>query len=203
MFIRLDSGHLDQRPPPMPNVQERIIRQYAEWTVLSALRSGSRIKSRDDVYGALRTVDFEPLFDKALGSISAGEFNAWHERSVARLRRHEQRLTVGWAAKMLNVYLKTSCYIGALGRHHLSEAIHPPIDSGLWRGLRRAFPDRPDILGETHCVKSIKDIQDYPCYLRIVAGCRLAARALDCKLIEIEQLWEGTATPVRKRGNRA
>jgi hypothetical protein len=35
----------------------------------------------------------------------------------------EPRLTVGWATKIINVYLKTRVYIGALGRHHLKEMI--------------------------------------------------------------------------------
>jgi len=82
--------------------------------------------------------------------------------------------------------------LGLLDDTILSEAIHPPIDSGLWLGLERRFGDRPDILSETHCVSRIKDIEDYACYKRIIAGCRLAAHALGCKLIEVEQLWAGT-----------
>ena len=176
----------------MTDERRKIIAQYAEWTVLSALRSGSPIKSRRDVYPALRHARFEVLFDKSLGSIGLSEFNRWHAAAVRRLCAAESRLTVGWATKMLNVYLKTRCYLGAQGRHHLSEAIHPPIDAGLWLGLRRAFADRPDILERTHCVERIKDIVDYTCYQRIIDGCRLAAKELDCKLIEVEQLWAGT-----------
>jgi hypothetical protein len=185
----------------MPDVRQRIITQYAEWTVLSALRSGAPIKSRRDVYGALHAIDFTPLVDAALGPIRGDGFNVWHEKSVSALLQREPRLTVGWAAKMLNVYLKTRCHIGGLGRHRLDEAIHPPIDSGLWLGLRRCFPDRLDILNETHCVNQIKDIEDYACYRRIIAGCGMAARELRCKLIEVEQLWAGTEyeKPQRKK----
>lgn len=88
--------------------------------------------------------------------------------------------------------MKTRCYIGAQGRHHLSEAIHPPIDAGLWLGLQRRFSDRRDILDRSNCVARIKDITDYTCYTRIIDGCRGAAKALGCKLIEVEQLWAGT-----------
>ncbi len=70
--------------------------------------------------------------------------------------------------------------------------IHPPIDAGLWLGLERKFTDRPDIIERTHCVSRIKDIVDYECYRRIIDGCRAAAKALDCELIEVEQLWAGT-----------
>lgn len=170
----------------------QIIAQYAEWTALSALRSGAPIKSRRDVYTAIRCIDFARLFDKSHGPIAAREFNAWHAQAVADLIEIDPRLTIGWAAKIVNVYLKTRCYIGAQGRHHLSEAIHPPIDAGLWLGLRRRFANRPDILERSNCVTRIKDITEYSCYERIIDGCRAAAREMACRLIEVEQLWAGT-----------
>lgn len=182
----------------MSELREQIIGTYAEWTALSALRSGAPIKSRRDVYGALRAVDFRWLFDKQLGPINRTDFDAWHEETIAAMIAREPRLNVGWAAKIVNVYLKTRAYIGAQGRHHLIEHIHPPLDAGLWLGLARRFGERPDILADTNCVGRIKDITDYACYRRIIDGCRVAAQALDCKLIEVEQLWAGTefeATP--------
>lgn len=180
--------HLDG----MDSIRAQIVVQYAEWTALSALRSGAPIKSRRDVYTALRSIDFTQLFDQGRGPISAGEFDAWHDGAVADLLDGDSRLTVGWAAKIVNVYLKTRCYVGAQGRHHLADAIHPPIDSGLWLGLRRRFADRPDILDRSNCVDRIKNIADYECYARIIDGCRAAARELGCRLIEVEQLWAGT-----------
>jgi hypothetical protein len=165
----------------MSDVRRAIIATYAEWTAMSALRSGAPIKSRRDVYTALRGVDFGVLFE-----------NAWHADAVRAMIEREPRLTVGWATKIINVYLKTRVYIGAQGRHHLKEMIHPPIDAGLWLGLARRFPDRPDILERTNCVNRIKDIVDYECYRRIIDGCRVAAKALKCELIEVEQLWAGT-----------
>jgi hypothetical protein len=182
----------------MSQVRATIIATYAEWTAMSALRSGAPIKSRRDVYTALRAVDFAVLFDDALGPISRTTFDAWHADAVHKLIEREPRLTVGWATKTINVYLKTRVYIGAQGRHHLKEMIHPPIDAGLWIGLARRFRDRPDILECTNCVNRIKDIVDYDCYRRIIKRCRAAAKALDCELIEVEQLWAGTefiATP--------
>jgi hypothetical protein len=47
----------------MSEVRKAIIAAYAEWTAMSALRSGAPIKSRRDVYTALRGVDFAVLFD--------------------------------------------------------------------------------------------------------------------------------------------
>jgi hypothetical protein len=181
----------------MGDIREKIIATYAEWTALSALRSGAPIKSRYDVYSALRACSFDVLFDKNLGSISRSEFNRWHRSTTTEVVQREPRLSVGWATKIVNVYLKTRAYIGAQGRHHLSEALHPPIDAGLWLGLRRRFADRPDILEHTHCVETIRAIVDYECYERIIRGCCLAAAELGCKLIEVEQLWAGTEIPAR------
>jgi hypothetical protein len=174
------------------DVRKAIIATYAEWTAMSALRSGAPIKSRRDVYTALRGVDFGVLFKDAHGPINRTTFDSWHADAVRRMIVREPRLTVGWAAKIINVYLKTRVYIGDHGRHHLKEMIHPPIDAGLWLGLARRFPDRPDILERTNCVNRITDIVDYECYRRIIDGCRIAAKALKCELIEVEQLWAGT-----------
>ncbi len=91
---------------------------------------------------------------------------------------------------MLNIYLKTAVYAGGLGRSGLAAALHPPIDSGLWSGLRRRFKGH-DLLSKTHTVERIKDIRDYPTYRTIIEGCKLAAARLGCLLIEVEQLWEG------------
>ena len=176
----------------MSNVRKAIIATYAEWTAMSALRSGAPVKSRRDVYTALRGIDFDVLFEVALGPINRATFDAWHADAVRVMMKREPRLTVGWATKIINIYLKTRVCIGGQGRHHLKEMIHPPIDAGLWLGLARRFPDRPDILERTNCVKRIKDIVDYECYRRIIDGCRLAAKALGCELIEVEQLWAGT-----------
>ena len=176
----------------MDEVRKEIVATYAQWTAMSALRSGAPIKSRRDVYTALRGVDFDVLFTDELGPINRSTFDAWHADAVRALIEHEPRLNVGWATKIINVYLKTRVYVGSQGRHHLKEMIHPPIDAGLWIGLKRRFAGRPDILERTNCVNRIKDIDDYDCYRRIIDGCRAAAKALDCDLIEVEQLWAGT-----------
>jgi hypothetical protein len=174
------------------DVRTGIIKTYAEWTALSALRSGAPIKSRRDVYTVLRTTDFGLLFDTDLGPIDRKTFDPWHEAAVANIIQHEPRLTTGWAAKIVNVYLKPRVYIAAQGRERLNQCIHPLIDAGLWIGLARRFADRPDILANTHCVNRIKDIVNYGLYLRIIEGYREAASVLGCHLLEVEQLWAGT-----------
>jgi hypothetical protein len=180
------------RASRMADPRAAIIATYAEWTALSALRSSAPIRSRNDVYRALRAVNFKVLFDTGLGAIGRDAFDDWHEEAVRRMLAREPRLTVGWATKILNVYLKTRVYVALEGRRNLADMIHPPIDAGLWLGLSRQFAGQPDILAMTNCVSRIKGIVDYECYRRIIDGCLAAAALLGCKLIEVEQLWTGT-----------
>ena len=80
-------------------------------------------------------------------------------------------------------------------RPGLREALHPPIDGGLWEGIEARFTRRPDILDAALHVRRIKDIATYPIYRTIIERCRAAAKELKCDLIEVEQLWRGAATP--------
>jgi hypothetical protein len=107
----------------------------------------------------------------------------------------DRGLCVGWAAKLVNVYLKTAAYVGGLGLPELIGHIHPPIDGGLWQGLERTLLARPAIRARTHRVTRINQINDYAVYLGIIDGCRDLARELGCRLIEVEQFWQGADTP--------
>ncbi len=175
----------------MSDCRAQIVTTYAGWTVLSALRSGAPVKSSSRVYPLLRSVDFHRLLAPSRARIMLGEFAEWHRDATRRLCARERALCVGWAAKMVNVYLKTAGYVGGLGRPGLAQLLHPPIDAGLWSGLKREFADRPELLAKTHVVTQIKAIRDYATYETIIAGCREAADDLGCLLIELEQLWEG------------
>jgi hypothetical protein len=181
----------------MADFRRQIILDYAKWTALSAMRSGAHIKSRADVYQLLDAVAFGDMLSRGQ-PVAGPEFDAWHERQTEALcsRARDSGLPTGWGVKLINVYLKTAAYVGDLGPPGLRDALHPPIDGGLWKGLAKRFHGRPDILDETCCVQRIKDIMEYSIYRRIIAGCRAAARELGCSLIEVEQLWLGSATPV-------
>lgn len=169
----------------------KIIKDYAKWTVLSALRSGAPIKSRKVVYPLLGTIDFGVLLQSNALPNPMGKFDVWHKAATVDLCEQRPDLCTGWAVKMINIYLKTAVYAGGLGHPSLTAALHPPIDGGLWRGLSRRF--RGDaLLKKTHIVTQIKDIRDYATYETIIAGCRLAAEKLNCLLIEVDQLWDGT-----------
>jgi hypothetical protein len=186
----------------MTECRANIVMTYAGWTALSALRSGAPIKSRAQVYPLLRSVDFRVLLSEGGPPVTPAEFAAWHRRETLAICRRESALCVGWATKLLNVYLKTAAYIGGLGRPRLTTSLHPPIDGGLWGGLGRRFAGRADVIRRTHVVRRIKDIRDYRTYETIIAGCRQAASELGCLLIEVEQLWEGASAPSANRGHR-
>lgn len=178
----------------MSECRDRIVLDFARWTALSALRSGARIKSRADVYPLLDQVRFGDVLI-GLEPITSAEFDGWHKAATESLCARDPRVVIGWGSKLINVYLKTAGYVGGMGRPGLRESLHPPIDAGLWGGIGARFRDRTAILDEVQCVRRIKDIGDYSTYRRIVEGCRLVAAELGCRLIEVEQLWLGPATP--------
>jgi len=178
----------------MSGCRHQIVRDFARWTALSALRSGAPIKSRADIYPLLDQVRFDDVL-RGSEPITSVEFDAWHKAATDSLRARDPRVAVGWATKLINVYLKTAGYVGGVGRPRLNESLHPPIDSGLWAGFAKRFGDTPAILDEVCCVRLIKNVTDYATYARIIRGCRLAAAKLGCLLIEVEQLWLGAATP--------
>ena len=164
---------------------------------MSALQSGApnqvaaRCLRRHPAGGLRR-----PCFDDALGPIDRfQDLGRMARRGCPRaVIDREPRLTVGWATKIINVYLKTRVYIGGQGRHHLKEMIHPPIDAGLWLGLKRRFPESARHLDRDPLCQSDAERASLTtsCYRRIIDGCRAAAKAIDCELIEVEQLWAGT-----------
>jgi hypothetical protein len=81
--------------------------------------------------------------------------------------------------------------VGGLGPPELIEYLRPPIDGGLWAGLKKPLADRPAIRARIHAVVHIKHITGYRQYLAIADGCRNLARDLGCRLIEVELFWRG------------
>jgi hypothetical protein len=170
--------------------RKAIITAFSEWTAFSATRSGCPIKSREDIYPLIRV----PKYDKILygDQISREEFEKWHETNTIAIHNTNNGLPIGWAAKLINVYLKTRVYIAREGRVGLIECIHPPIDNGLWKGIKEYYGNEPAIINKTHIVSGIKDINTYQIYKTIIEGCRLIAQKRKCYLIEVEELWQGT-----------
>jgi hypothetical protein len=176
----------------MTRDRSTILTAYAEWTAMSAMRSKAPIKAKTDIYRLLRGSTFSRLLSPSDRRIDQQEFNEWHKQAVDHMIRDDGRLVVGWAAKLLNVYLKTYAYVGDGGRPGLRCCLHPPIDGGLWRGIRNRFGEHKEIISRTHYVNTIGAIVTYETYLSIIDGLQLAAKEMGCFLFEVEQLWEGT-----------
>jgi hypothetical protein len=184
----------DKAPPAhilrAPNEEKRrkIVHDFAKWTALSALRSGSPLKSRTQVYYLIeKHGNLTALFDTTR-AIDETEFDRWHEKTVLAFCKSEPALKrnsqVGWAAKIVNVYLKTRVYLAGEGRKGLVSVIHPPIDTDLQRGLKREFPHRS---WKIMRIKEIRSYQDD--YFSFVQECRSVAKEEKCFPIELEVYW--------------
>lgn len=182
-------------------VRGHIVKTFSEWTAFSATRSGCPLKSRQDIYPLIQAINFDVLFDLTKGPIDEDEFSKWHRHNAERLHKMRNEMPIGWTTKLINVYLKTRAYIANEGRPNLQDVIHPPIDNGLWDGIKEEFATKkPHIVKLTHTVSRIKGIASYKKYSQIIEGCRLAAEELDCKLIEVEQLWGATGKVEKDSG---
>ena|SRR5208337_98136 len=170
--------------------REKIVADFAEWTAFSATRSGCPIKSREDVYPLIRVPDYHVILKGE--QISKNEFDVWHENNTKAICKSAPILPIGWAAKLINIYLKTRVYIGNEGRPDLIKWIHPPIDGGLWNGIWENYHNNNSIVRKTHIVQTIKEIKTYERYKIIIDGCSLIAQERGCLLIEVEELWQGT-----------
>ncbi|SRR6266498_4064693 len=170
-----------------------IVNTFAEWTAYSALRSGlpntvSRL--RESLYPLIQTPNYTAII--SCNDVSPQEFDHWHEQNTLAICEKAAGLPIGWATKIINIYLKTRVYLAGDGPPSLVACIHPPIDNGLWQGIKGQYRNEPEIYDKTHIVNRIKNITDYTLYRTIIEGCRLIAAKRGCLLIEVEELWMGT-----------
>lgn len=168
-----------------------IVNAFAEWAAFSSTRSGAPIKSREAVYPLIRKPSYNILFNGP--AISEKEFLEWHKNNTEQIVNCSV-FPVGWATKLINIYLKTRVYIAREGRENLYSLIHPPIDNGLWDGIGK-YCRSNSLLGikrKVFIVNRIKNITTYATYLKIIEGCQELAEHMNCELLEVEQLWEGT-----------
>ena len=170
--------------------REALVTDFARWVASCAVRSNAPVRSRSAIYNALDAVDFAPLFRLELGQIDSAEFRSWHKAAIAQMQGAEPRLNVGWAAKILNEYLKTKCYVGGYGRDGLPEVIHPPIDNGLMHGLKRRFMDNPVLAPQLDSLERMSSLDTYDKYEALIHVCGQIAEITDCSLLESEQFWE-------------
>ena len=164
-----------------------IVRDFARWI---AYCSVSHIADEGEIYAALDGVDFSPLFDRERGVVTAAEFAAWHRTAVETASRAAPSLNAGYAAKMINEYLKTRCYVAGCGREGLSDAIHPPIDDGLIAGLRKHMSTRAELRDDLASVPNMARMDGYGEYETLIRVCERAARITGSSLLEVELFWE-------------
>ena len=164
------------------SIRESLVIDFSQWVASCAVS--------EDIYRALDGVDFDSLFDAGLGRIGEEEFERWHKAATAKLCRILPGLGVGWAAKAINEYLKTRCYVGGYGRDGLADVIHPPIDDGLVRGLKEEFADNAGLERPLAALRSMSGMDDYRKYADLIRVCKRAARLSGCSLLESEQFWE-------------
>ena len=174
--------------------RDTIVRAFSEWTAFSATRSGwpkSVKKNRQTLYPLIRIPNYNAIL--APRGVAQGKFDDWHKQATDAICCKAIGLPTGWAVKLINVYLKTRVYLAGDGPPQLADYLHPPIDGGLWDGIKAQYGNIPEIMQKTHVVNRIKDITDYPTYMTIIEGCRLIAERRKCRLIEVEDLWQGTS----------
>lgn len=113
-----------------------IVDKFARWTAFSSTRSGCPLKARKDIYPLLELIDYNEFIEEPT-DFNQSHFEDFHEKRTHQINTESRNiLGVGWSAKILNVYLKTFVYVGSCGDNRLKKMIHPPIDGGLWDGLK-------------------------------------------------------------------
>ena len=158
------------------STRHRMIDNFDAWT--AKLAAGP---SRHRVCSAIEKIDFQQVLCNE-GPIDKQEFDQWHEAQVQRFGK-EANCSIEWAAKIINVYLKTQCYVGGRGRKGLDEVIHPPFGPVLIRTLKEKYPKFNDLMGERNRVFSLTH------YQQIIESLALIASQERCKLIEMGQHW--------------
>jgi hypothetical protein len=161
-------------------IRRQIILEYSKWCVLSALRSGAPVKSRKALFPIIEAISFDSVLNGER-IISESDFNKWHKyECIGAAKKLGSEQLIGWSAKIINIYLKTACYIGRLGRKGLIELIHPPLDGYLSDALKEY-----KIL-----IPRIKEIRSYDQYKEIIRSVKNLTDSKKILLIEIENEWK-------------
>jgi hypothetical protein len=158
-------------------IRKEIIRQFAYWTVVSALRSGSKIKSREKIIRLLKVINLGEL----LKVTSQEQYDSWHTIQTKNIvNKSEKILSYGWAAKIVNVYLKTLVYISSDFYQNVKPFLHPPVDGILLRSL----------------IKEGKNITRMPLfkieeeeYFKLINEMKIIMEKEGLCLLEIEKYW--------------
>ena len=176
-------------------VKWQIADRFGYWTAQSAMRGWSQ----ENVDCALGQLDCDLLFDTGLGRIAKGDFDRWHAKATRDIQRialkdrkgNPKSMPFGWAAKMVAIYLKTTCYLAGFGREHLDNMVHPALDNNLVRNLREEFQGSPHLVQGLQSFSGIGSLSETD-YHACIESCKLITDQLGCKLIEVEQFWTPT-----------
>jgi hypothetical protein len=179
----------------MSNNRECILIRYARWTAFCAVRQGPEsIRHKTPFYRLMNTVNFDFINDLDGGRISVTDFDTWHDETITDLilAANKCGLSVlyGWAAKIINVYLKTYVYAGGAGRPGIRKHLHPPMDSFLRKGVQEELNKRSG--AETPSLprhRSIISIDNHDKYKELLESYRGAAAFLGCTPFELEKYW--------------
>lgn len=171
------------------NIEREIKETFSEWIAFSGTRSGAPLKSRKDIYPLIRIPDY-PLVLDGETPVTKEDFNAWHKFSAEKMHDNRPEMAIGWTTKLINLYLKSMVYLGGYGREGLIDLIHPPLDTGLWKGIKEETDD--SIRKLTHYRQRIKDIGSYADYEIIIKGFERFSLQKGIRLIEVEKYWLGT-----------
>lgn len=183
---------LDWKEEP---VRWQIADRFGYWTAQRAMRGWNQ----GNVDVGLGQLDFAPLFDTGLGRIEKDDFDRWFIGSIFGTQKlgmtdnegnAKGAMPLGWVAKMINIYLKETCYLAGFGRDNLDNVIHPPIDRRLVRNLKRKFRGS-HLVQNLRAFESIEGL-NVESYYACIGSCKLIADKLGCRLIEVEQFWTPT-----------
>ncbi|HKB45985.1 MAG TPA: hypothetical protein VKC90_16425 [Chitinophagaceae bacterium] len=118
----------------MSYTAEEHIHRYAVWTAARAQRA---FMTNENIKKAIDKIKLkeEVIRFKTSLSINSIEFNDWHTKKCNELKDilseiKNQKVSFGRAAKIINVYLKTSIVISGCSDNNnlITGLIHPPID---------------------------------------------------------------------------
>ena len=167
-----------------------IVLSAAAWSAFSSTRSSCPVKAAKQIYPALSDIQFAQVLDCSKGRIEQPEFDRWHSASCALLRKSVGcRFSLGWAAKIINVYLKIACGVGSLGRPNIRHCIHPPMDRQLLKAIKKKGKLFHLELKDVNKIQGLKHITTKQDYESLICYVRQLAKVMHCSAAEIEQLW--------------
>ena len=167
----------------MDSTRRHIILRSAEWHAVAAIRSSSPLKDRGAIKQCVALIKTEELgeIESMTGIRQQEAYDLWHAKTVEGIVAKAPELSFGWAAKLVNVYIKTLAYISDDFWPKLRGAIHPAIDGMLQDMLEKEGLQKTKV--------GLKDM-DREAYRRLIAEYRNVAAAQNIALVEVDKYWE-------------